>query len=214
MKKGTKKTQAQAQLRLMDQVMTGGRLRVKAPKVLAEHKLTSAQVRDIGSKVVLRHIKGKGLGLTARKNLKPHTRIGVYGGRVFSAREHERLTSLGATTGKYAIDFYTMSPDGKVRDDLIMDPGSGADMDPSHGNVLAAFINEPAMGQVPNVVWVRNYASGTMELWTTSAVRAGAELTACYGDGYPRAYKTPCTRNPGVLHRVDSSAPGTRPRPV
>lgn len=198
---------------LMDRVMSGGRGRVgRAPRVLAEHRLTGDQIRDVGSKVALRHISGKGLGLVARRALPAHTRIGVYGGKVYSASEHEQLTGSGATTGKYAIDFYKRSRDGKPRGGYIMDPGVRNIMHPTHANVLAAFINEPASHQVPNVVWVRNYESDTMELWTTRAVRAGEEVTVCYGADYPRKYKTPCTSQGGFLHYVSESVP--RPMPL
>jgi len=174
--------------------------RARAPKVLAEHRLTGTQVADVASKVVLRHIPGKGLGLVARRDLPANTRIGVYGGKVFTARAHERLAKSGATTGKYAVDFFRRDARGRVRDGYIMEPGLGDGMHPRHANVLAAFINEPAEGQTPNVVWVRNLSDHVMELWTVAAVPKGAELTACYGDMYPRQYSTPCTRRPGVLH--------------
>ena len=206
------KAQLAQMARLMDRVMTGARGRVRAPKVLAEHRLTSDQIKDVGSKVSLRHIAGKGLGLVARRALPAHTRIGVYGGKVYTGKEHEHLTGSGATTGKYAIDFYKRSRDGKARGGYIMDPGVGNVMHPTHSNVLAAFINEPASDQVPNVVWVRNYTSNTMELWTTRAVRAGDEVTVCYGTDYPRKYKTPCTSQPGFLHYVSQSV--TRPVPL
>jgi len=187
---------------LMDRVMSGGRGTVRVPAQLAEHHLTDAQVRDIASKVALRHIAGKGLGLVARRDLPPHTRVGVYGGKVYSAAAHRALTSAGGTTGKYSVDFYRRTRDGKVRSGYIMDPGTGNTMHPRHANVLAAFINEPGVGQTPNVTWVRNDDAGTMELWTTKAVKAGQELTACYGEDYPRGYKTPCTRHPGRLHHL------------
>lgn len=208
--KTTKHTMAQM-ARLMDGVMSGRRGRVKAPRLLAEHRLTSEQVRDVAKKVALKHIPGKGLGLVARKALPAHTRVGVYGGKVFSAAEHQRLTDSGVTTGKYAVDFFRRTKDGKVRDDYIMDPGVKNVMHPTHANVLAAFINEPAVGQVPNVVWVRNYKDGTMELWTTHAVPAGQELTACYGTDYERGYRTPCTSKPGYLHYVSPGMPHPKP---
>ncbi len=209
--KATKATRARLAL-LMDRVMSGARGRVRAPKVLAEHRLTADQIKDVASKVALRHITGKGLGLVARRALPAHTRIGVYGGKVYSSSEHEQLTGSGATTGKYAIEFYKRSSNGRARGGYIMDPGVGNVMHPTHANVLAAFINEPAVDQVPNVVWVRNYTTNTMELWTTRAVRAGEEVTVCYGDEYPRKYKTPCTARPGHLHYVSDSV--TRPMPL
>lgn len=193
----------------MDRIMSGARGRARAPRVLAEERLTPEQLRDVGSKVALRALRGKGLGLVARRALKAHERVGVYAGKVFSAAEHARLTREGATTGKYAVDHFRTGADGRTRSDYIMDPGAGAGnaMHPDHANVLAAFINEPAQGQVPNCVWVRNHASGRMELWTARAVPKGAELTACYGTGYPRDYATPCTRVPGALHQL---LPGQR----
>lgn len=189
---------------VMDRVMSGTRARVRAPKALAEHRLTTDQVRDVGSKVALRHIRGKGLGLVARRGLAAHTRIGVYGGKVYSSADHQRLTSRGVTSGKYAVDFYKRTRQGRVRDQYVMDPGVGDVMAKKHANVLAAFINEPAQGQKASVVWVRNYPAHTLELWTTRAVRAGEELTACYGAEYARAYATPCTARPGVMHYIDS----------
>jgi hypothetical protein len=183
-----------------------------APAAVAELKLTPAQVREVGAKVALRALPGKGLGLVARRALRAHTRVGVYGGRVYPGAAHRRLVASGAVTGKYAIDFFAQGRGGKVEDDLIMEPGAGDAMDRRHANVLAAYVNEPGAGQVPNVVWVRNYGAGTMELWTTRAVRRGEELTACYGTGYARDYATPCTARPGALHYL---RPGmARPRPV
>lgn len=192
---------------LMDRLMSGGRGRLTGvPKPLTEHRLTQDQVRDVASKVSLKSIPGKGLGLVARKDLPAHTMIGVYGGKVYTTGQHAELTRKGATTGKYSVDFYKHTVDGKVRDGYIMDPGAGAGnaMHPTHANVLAAFINEPTMAQTPNVVWVRNYDANSMELYTTVPVRRGQELTACYGSDYPRKYKTPCTAkaSSGALHYI------------
>lgn len=199
---------AAAAAALADALMSGARARVKLPTTpLAEHRLTPAQLRDVGSKVKLAAVPGKGLGLVARRDLPAHTRVGVYGGKVYPAARHRQLTDAGDTTGKYAADFYQKGPDGKAKDGYIMDPGSGNGMHPSHANVLAAFINEPASGQSPNVVWVRNYAAATerLELWTSKPVRRGDELTACYGGKYPRTYATPCTSKPGFMHYVNAA---------
>ncbi len=182
------------------------------PPPLAEHRLTPAQIRDVASKVSLQRVPNKGMGLVAKRALPANTVVGVYGGKVYTADAHERLTSLGITTGKYAIDFYKLGPDRRAREGYIMDPGAGDRMHPTHARVLAAYINEPAMGQTPNCVWVRNYETNTMEVRTTRAVRRGEELTTCYGDQYPRKYKTPCTRSPGALHVLKRGA--TRPTPL
>lgn len=188
--------------KLLDGMMGAARVRVRRPRVLEERRLTSAEVRDVASKVSLRHVGGKGLGLVARRALPAHTRVGVYGGKVFGEREHQRLTDSGLTTGKYAVDFFRRSrgAGGGVREGYLMDPGAADGMHPRHANVLAAFINEPGAGQVPNTVWVRNYDEDVLELWTSGAVARGEELTVCYAAAYPRAYKTPCTSKPGVLH--------------
>lgn len=195
--------------RLMDGVMTGSKARVAGvPKGLVEHRLTSDEIADIGRKVKLVNVPGKGLGIVARKNLPVHTPVGTYGGTMYTSKMHEQLVKRGLTTGKYSVDHYRIGKDGKVRDTYVMDPGSGAGnhMHPKHANVLAAFINEPSGTTQPNAVWVRNYNRGTLELWTTRAIAAGEELTVCYGDDYPRNYTTICKTRPGLLHRVGRGA--------
>lgn len=189
-------------VRLVDDVMKGtpARVRVRAPKVLSSRRLTDAEMADVSSKVRLASVPGKGLGLVARKALKKGTRIGVYGGEVFGAAEHRRLVSRGMTTGKYAVLHYSPTSRGSgLRGGYVMDPAvNGHD---THANVLAAFINEPAEGEDANTVWAFR-KGGSQELWTTRDVAPGEELTACYGTSYKRAYKTSCTRRPGVAYRV------------
>lgn len=194
-----------AALRGADALLVGGRARVSnVPRALAEQRLTDDQMRDVASKVRLTSVPGKGLGLVSRVALPAWTRVGVYAGRLFGSRSHHKLKAMGVTTGKYSVDFYKKTRAGAVRENYVLDPGAGDKLDPRHANVLAAFINEPAVGQKANVVWVRNYATGRMELWTKRSVRAGEELTACYGEDYPRTYKTPCTKSTDPLHYVSS----------
>lgn len=173
---------------------------------MAEHHVRGRTLRDLASKARLARVPGKGLGLIARRDLAPHTRVGVYGGKVYTAAQHRRMLADGVTTGKYAIDFYARGPRGGVRDGYIMDPGLGDGVHPSHRKLLAPFINEPGPDEEPNVVWVRNYSvpRGQMELRTTRHVRRGQELLACYGSSYPRTYRTSCVRRPGFLHYVSS----------
>ena len=197
---------------IMDGLMTGRKMSVRVPKFLAEKRLRREDVEDVAVKVALKRIPNKGLGLVARRAMPANTRIGVYAGKVFTAAAHQRLADLGVTTGKYSVDFFRRGPKGAVRDGYVMDPGVGDSMHPTHSNVLAAFINEPAADQVPNTLWVRNYDRDTMELWTSRPVRRGEELTACYGPDYNRKYKTPCTAKPGALHYVKSGMP--RPLPM
>ena len=180
---------------------------LKMPPALAVHRLTPAQLADVASKVKLATLPGKGLGLVARRDLPAHTRVGVYGGKVYSTAAHRRLSKDGATTGKYAVDFFQRGPDNQPKEGFTLEPGAGDGMHPTHANVLAAFINEPGRGQTPNVLWVRNYGTPRerLELWTSRRVRRGEELTACYGSGYPRRYATPCTSKPGHLHYVDKT---------
>lgn len=191
-------------LRTADRFMTSSKTKVRVPRVLAEYTLSPEQLRDIRSKVKLKLMPQKGLGLVARAALPADTRVGIYGGKVFSAKDHGQLVKRGDTTGKYSVDFFTSPGQGgdKGRDDLIMEPGVGNGMQRRHANVLAAFINEPGVGQKPNVVWVRNYETNTMELWTTRPVAKGEELTACYGNSYARDYTTPCTAKPGAMHYI------------
>lgn len=183
-------------------------MRRDLPRALADVRLSDADMRDVAAKVKLRRIRGKGLGLVARVDLPADTRIGVYGGKVFDAKDYSRAPGRG----KYSVDFFARDPaTGAVREGLTLDPGA-LPGGPRHANVLAAFINEPAPGQRPNVVWVRNYTTNGMELWTATAVRRGEELTACYAPAYPRGYDTPCTRRPGYLHVVRRGM--RRPRPA
>lgn len=150
---------------------------------IAERRLTPGQLKDVASKVVLDRIRGKGLGLVARTTLRPHTRVGIYGGKLYTKAQHAKLKGWG----KYSIDYWKKTAGGALRGGYVMDPGNN----PSQ--VLAAYINEPGGTQLPNSVWVRNDSTGGMELWTVRAVSAGEELTACYGDAYPREYATTCT---------------------
>lgn len=158
----------------------------------------------------LRTIPGKGLGLVARRDLPAHTIIGMYAGQVYRSQDHQRLVKNGLADAKYTIDFFKHMPDGRVDAGYIMDPAN--EMKKKHSNVLAAFINEPSDRQRPNVVWVRNYDSNTMQLWTMRPVKKGEELTACYGAEYPRRYTTSCTRRPQFLHFYRRGM--VRPQPV
>lgn len=175
---------------------------------LGGQRLTQAQVADIASKVSLARLDGKGWGLVARKRLPSHTPIGTYAGQVYRAADYHR--AFTAAQAKYAIDFFVRGPRGRVDTGYIMDPSS--QIRRKRANVLAAFINEPTVGQRPNVVWVRNYESGTMQLWTMRPVRRGEEVSTCYGPGYARTYKTPCTRSPQYMHFWKKGL--TKPRPV
>lgn len=165
-------------------------------------------------------VAGKGVGVVAVRDLPPWTFVGVYGGRVLTDAQYADRVRRRLTTATYAVQH--LGKPGHV-----VDPGTVRDGRPAlagpWAKAIAPRINEPGPCQRPNLVWVWNAPASRIELWTFRAVRAGRELTVCYGvDGsYPRHYCTSCVggrrggrqgRNPRVepyMHVIER--PGGTP---
>lgn len=158
-------------------------------------------------------VRGKGLGVVASRDLAPHTRVARYPGALRSREEFDNRVARGLTTGRYAVAFYALTPDGRL-EDRVLDPGAaGGRLALRYAASLGPRVNEPGAGARANLVWVWNLPRGSLELWTGArGADRGEELTACYGTagGYARDYATPCSRGGAGLYVV--SARGQRPR--
>lgn len=166
----------------------------------------------------LTRVRGKGMGVVAIRDLQPYTRITRYPGALRMYDDFQARVARGLTTGRYAISFFGVTATGDLALDRVIDPGAGGDrLAARYAASLGPRVNEPGTGGVPNLVWVWNVPSYSLELWTgASPVAKNAELTVCYGmeGGYERSYTTPCTQ-PGTepeLHVVLKR--GEKPRPL
>jgi hypothetical protein len=162
-----------------------------------------AELRDRRLQVV--NAAGKGKGVLAKVPLAEGWFVDVYPGDVYSETAWTKLVELGVTTSTYAVEFPTAKRILKRRDKsstvyftdklAIIDPGVRG-LDAFEGSV-AAYLNEPTDGE-PNCAFVLDYSDPNaprIEVRTTRPVRAGEELTLCYGSGYEevrRGYKTRC----------------------
>lgn len=171
---------------------------------------------DNASAAALARVRGKGVGVVARRDLPPFTFVAAYPGERISQRELQRRAAAGRATGRYAVAHYAVVG-GRVSFNYVVDPGiSRGRLSARYAGKLGPRVNEPSDGP-PNLVWVWNVPDETVELWTGArGARRGDELTACYGadGGYARTYATPCAA-PGhepALHAV--LRPGDRPRPL
>ena len=168
-------------------------------------------------RVRVRPIAGKGRGVVATASIPAWRFVASYPGRLCTKPAYTRRWTAGRTTGKYGGDFYEPDERGRPRP-RVLDCGDGeGDLAPEFRGAVAPMVNEPEPDGEPNLMWVWNVPRHRLEFWTTADVRAGEELTACYGapDGYPRDYCTSCvSRSQEVepeLHVV--AAPYTAPVP-
>ncbi len=179
---------------------------------------SAAGVADEPVVAAVAPIPNKGQGVVALRDVPPWTFVGVYPGRVLTDAQYDQRVRRGLTTTTYAVEHLVPGH--------VLDPGAGRGLDPAWRTAIAPRINEPGPTQRPNVVWVWNLPASRVEMWTFRSVRAGTELTACYGvdGGYRRRYCTSCvsgkstnklrtnTRVEPLLHIIDR--PGGLPRPV
>lgn len=138
-------------------------------------------------RVKLAPVAGKGVGVVATGDLPAWTFIAAYPGRVLTAAQYDHRVRRGLTTPAYAVEYFSPGH--------VLDPGGpNGTLLPAYRTALAPRINEPGPGQRPNVVWVWNFPARRIDMWTFRPVRAGHELTVCYGTSgdYPRSYCTPC----------------------
>lgn len=152
-------------------------------------------------------VPGKGVGVVAVRDLPRWTFVATYPGRLMTEAQYDDRIRRALTTPTYAVDY--MVPGH------VLDPGgAGGTLDPAHADALAPRINEPGATERPNVAWVWNLPAAKIEMWTLRAVRAGQELTACYGmsGGYPRHYCTSCVVREPVVHVIRRA--GELPRPI
>lgn len=175
---------------------------------------TAADIRAADRLVRVVPVKGKGMGVLARRNIDAFVPIGPYPGERFSNLAHSKRLAAGLTDGKYAVEFWKLQADGMPRCAYVIDPGSArGTLVPPYDGAVTPLVNEPSNGG-PNLMWVWNLPGYRIELWTARPVREGEELTLCYGTdgGYPREYKTSCCPgNEPELHVI--SRVGERPVP-
>lgn len=159
-----------------------------------------------------------GMGLFARQPLPAMTFVGTYPGVVMQEEQYLRL--VGGSSRKrtkldtYAVSFYKLTNDGTLDPDWVVVPGDAEGrLRPEFSNAVTPFVNEPTDKQA-NLVWVWNFAKGTVEMYTVAHVRKGQELFICYGGGYRRGYTSFCATKPNyLLHYkfADGARPATHP---
>lgn len=179
--------------------------------------LTAADRRVAARLVRVRPLGAKGLGVLAATDLPAWTFVAPYPGVRYTKAQHAKRVDAGRTDGKFVVDFYRPDVNGVPRSGYVLDPGAvgGGGLHPRFRGAVAPLVNEPDARSPPNLTWVWNLPRYRMELWTAAPVRAGQELTLCYGTGggYRRDYRTSCVVD-GVepqLHVVTRA--GARPVP-
>lgn len=134
--------------------------------------------------------------LVARKALPAHTFVAAYPGWVYHKSAFAAMVATGVRSTKYTVDMFGMRPDGDMEFSWVVDPTNGVNrVAPQFKTALAPFANEPSPGAVANMRWVWNLVDGTVEYWTSRAVKAGEELLICYGTQYQRNYGVGCARD-------------------
>lgn len=158
---------------------------------------TDEDVANAVALVAVKKVKGKGLGVVARKDIPAHTLLGPYPGKRYTSEEHQRRKRAGVATDEYATDFWTAPVGEDISEDFVLDPMDRDVLQPEY-EFVTPYVNEPGVGQAPNMVWVWNFPRYRLEMWTSRPVRKGEELTICYGAAYRRrGYRTGCSK-PGV----------------
>ena len=147
--------------------------------------------------VTLDSIEGKGLGVRAVEDIPEGTCLGPYPGKVYTMKDHMALKVQGKVDDQYAIEFWDSTPGGTIREGLVVNPMLEGRSLPDKYMCAAPFVNEPGPEDTPNLAWVWNFPKHRVEMWTIRDVKKGEELTICYGQAYPRGYKSNCTQ-PGV----------------
>lgn len=180
--------------------------------------VTAADRRVAARLVRVKSMPGKGSGVVAARDIPASTFVAPYPGTLYTLREYEKVQEAGGTDGKFVVDFYKPDVNGFPRSGYVLDPGAaGGVLHPDHKGAIAPLLNEPGEAHAPNMLWVWNLPKYRMEVWTRVPVRAGEELTLCYGlgGGYQRGYRTSCVSRPGEvepqLHVI--TRPGGKPLP-
>lgn len=182
-------------------------------------KVTATDRRRTAAIARVEPMPGKGgSGVVAVKNIPTMTMVAHYPGQRFTEGQYARRRDEGVTDGKFAVDFWRPTTSGVIRSGYVIDPGNArGGLLPRFAASVAPLVNEPTEGGAPNLLWAWNLPKYRLEYWTLRPVRAGEELTACYGTGggYVRSYATSCASRPGEvepeLHVV--TRPGARPVP-
>ena len=164
---------------------------VLANKDVDEVVPTAADIAHQKGIVAIRNMGAKGLGVVALVDIPAWTPVGPYPGKMYSTKQYEVHMQSGRCHDEYAIEFWDVLPDGSLDYKYIVDPFVEKVLDPRYACV-APYVNEPDTTG-PNLVWVWNLPKHRTELWTSRAITAGTELTACYGLSYSRKYTTACT---------------------
>lgn len=170
--------------------------------------ISPQEAREAREKVEVRpSLYGK--GLFARRRLKAYTFVGTYPGVIARAPEFEKLAK-NTQLGTYAVSFFKLLANGTLDEDWVINPGNAAGtLLPQFSNAVTPFANEPTNGPA-NLIWVWNFAKGTVEMYTAWDVKPGQELTICYGKGYRRGYTSSCAagHNHGLHYKfADTGRP-------
>lgn len=69
---------------------------------------------------------------------------------------------------------------------LLINPGNAPQEDPLFADKMTLFVNEPDSDVHPNLKWVENLDEFRVEYYTAIPIKAGDEVTICYGGAYMR----------------------------
>ena len=158
---------------------------------------TKAQLKKTDDAVevyVVNDVVGK--GVRAKRTLERDEFLAVYPGRVYTNADWQRASRKHLVNSKYAVGtFELVTIDGAkyIKDGgVVLDPSIGTGLDPMFERSVAPYLNEPAVGTPANAYWVYNIRTGHLEVWTFSRIKKGDPVTICYGDTYPRSWKSSC----------------------
>lgn len=179
---------------------------------------SKAERARVAGLVAVKRMPGKGVGVVAARDLPAWVSIGRYPGVRYTRVQFDRRVVQRQSDGTYAVGFYKPDVNGVPRTNYVLDPGTpDGKVDARFAGSVTPLVNEPDPATGPNLVWAWNLPRYAMEMYTLRAVRAGEELTVCYGTqgGYQRDYQTACVVRQAevepLLHVV--TRPGARPVP-
>lgn len=152
------------------------------------------EMRSTATVFEVKPSKVGGLGVFARSSVRPYTFVGTYPGMVYKEDEFERMAAQNPAFSTYAVQFFRGGSSIKTANTRwLITPGNArGTILPEFKGAITPFVNEPPPGKLANVIWVWNFATNTVEMFTNTYMRAGQELFVCYGQNYARSYPANC----------------------
>lgn len=180
----------------------------KKPKQRTAFSTSQAEAREIGERVRVVDVPGKGKGVRAARKLPEGTFVGVMPGFLYTEAEYRDLVDGGELSDKWGMEV-----SGK-QGTRVLSPQvrkGGDDVYKGFQSSIGHLFNEPGPRQKHvTCSWVHNHTKGKgmprLELWTNRQVPEGRELTVSYGGKYRREYPTPALQPPNAWDMVWDAA--------